>query len=202
LINGHFARFLFFLKVWNLKRKGKIDNAKPNAGLRQPDMKEDVYLKKENDVIAKTWELAEPLCTAEGLELVHVEYQRETGGRILRVYIDKPGGVTVDDCAAVSNQLSDILDIKLETEHPYTLEVSSPGLNRPLSKLNDFKKFAGKTARIKTAYPVNGQKNFKGILRGVMDDNIMLQTQTETVVIPYKEIIKSRLVYDDGDNTC
>src|SRR6056297_1751517 len=85
----------------------------------------------EAEVIAQTWALAEPLCAAEGMELIHVEYQREAGGRILRVYVEKPGGVSLDDCTAVSQQLSDILDIKLETEATYTLEVSSPGPSGP-----------------------------------------------------------------------
>src|SRR6056297_3975923 len=85
----------------------------------------------EREIVSQVWELAEPLCAAEGVELIHIEYQRESGGRILRVYIEKPGGVSLDDCSAVSQQLSDILDIKLETEATYTLEVSSPGPSGP-----------------------------------------------------------------------
>ena len=162
----------------------------------------EVHAQKESAIVSKTWELAEPLCMAEGMELVHVEYQRESGGRILRLYIDKPGGITLGDCATVSNQLGDILDIKLDAEHPYTLEVSSPGPDRPLSKLSDFTRFNGETARLRTAYPINGQKNFKGILLGILDENIILQTDTETVVIPYHEITKARLVNFNGDNSC
>jgi ribosome maturation factor RimP len=184
---------------------GKIDKYKKkdqmDAGLLKPGIHKDSRIQKQ-DILTKTIELAEPLCLAEGMELIHVEYQREAGGRILRVYIDKPGGTTIDDCATISNQLGDILDIKLETEHPYTLEISSPGINRPLSKLSDFKKFTGKTVRIKMVYPIHNQKNFKGILRGLLDENVVLQTETETVVIPYKEITKARLVNFNGDNTC
>jgi ribosome maturation factor RimP len=161
-----------------------------------------VYLKKPEDIVAKAWELAEPLCLSEGMELIHVEFQRESGGRILRLYIDKPGGVNVDDCATVSSQLGDILDIKLDTEFPYTLEVSSPGIDRPMSRFSDFKKFTGNIAKIKTAYPINGQKNFKGILRGILDESIILQTDTETVLIPFHDVIKARLVNLNGDNTC
>ena len=140
---------------------------------------------------------------AEGLELVHVEYQREAGGRILRIYIDRPGGVTVDDCATVSNQLSDILDIKLDTQHPYTLEVSSPGIERPVSKFTDFEKFKGNRAKIRTAYPINEQKNFKGLLRGLLEENIILEADTDTIVIPFHDITKARLVdYNNGDDTC
>jgi ribosome maturation factor RimP len=191
---GMFARFLFLLG-YDLKlkkeRKSQKDYKAEMPALRSPG---DEYLKKPGEIVAKAWELGQPLCLSEGMELIHVEFQRESGGRILRLYIDKPGGITVDDCAAVSSQLGDILDIKLDTEFPYTLEVSSPGIDRPVSRLSDFKKFTGNTVKIKTVYPINGQKNFKGVLRGVLEKNIMLQTDTETVMIPYDDIIKARLV--------
>ena len=95
-----------------------------------------------------------------------------------------------------------MLDLKLETGAPYTLEVSSPGLNRPVSRLTDFEKFTGQTAKIKTDRPINGQKNFNGILSGIIGSNIQLQTETETVAIPYQDIIKARLVNYNGDNKC
>jgi ribosome maturation factor RimP len=182
-----------------LRKKITGDFAKKTTA---PHPEGGVYLKKPEDIVAKTWELAESLCLSEGMELIHVEFQRESGGRILRLYIDKPGGVNVDDCATVSTQLGDILDIKLDTEFPYTLEISSPGIDRPMSRFSDFKKFSGNLAKIKTAYPINGQKNFKGILRGVLDENIILQTDTETVVIPFQDIAKAKLVNLNGDNTC
>lgn len=153
-------------------------------------------------VVAAVWELAEPLCTVEGMELVHVEYQREVGGRVLRLYVDKPGGITLGDCSVLSSQLGDILDLKLETKDAYTLEVSSPGLDRPVSKLSDFEKFKGELAKIKIARPINGQKKFKGILSGIIESNIQLKTDKETVAIPYQDIIKARLVNYDGDNKC
>ena len=87
----------------------------------------------EKVIIGRIEALAEPLCESEGLELVHVEYQREAGGRILRLYIDRSGGVSLDDCVSVSRQLNDLLDVKLEDIGPYTLEVTSPGPERPLS---------------------------------------------------------------------
>jgi ribosome maturation factor RimP len=90
-------------------------------------------------MVAKVWRLAEPLCLSEGLELVHVEYQREPAGRTLRIYLDKPGGVTLDDCVNISRQLSDLLDVGLETEAPYRMEVSSPGIQRPLGRLERFR---------------------------------------------------------------
>jgi len=155
-----------------------------------------------SEVVAVAWELAEPICKVEGMELIHVEYQREVGGRILRLYVDKPGGITLGDCSAISSQLGDILDLKLETEDAYTLEISSPGTDRPVSRLSDFIKFKGELAKIKIAQPINGQKKFKGILSGVMESNILLKTEKDTVTIPYQDIIKARLVNYDGDNKC
>lgn len=154
------------------------------------------------EVISVVRELAEPICNVEGMDLIHVEYQRETGGRVLRLYVDKPGGITLGDCSAVSSQLGDILDLKLETVDAYTLEVSSPGMDRPVSRLSDFEKFKGELAKIKIARPINGQKNFKGILSGVTDSNILLKTEKESVTIPFQDIIKARLVNYDGDNKC
>ncbi len=182
------------------ERKNKKNSMRDKAPA--PCCPGSVFLKKPEDIVARTWELADPVCLSEGMELIHVEFQRESGGRILRLYIDKPGGVTVDDCATVSSQLGDILDIKLDTEFSYTLEVSSPGVDRPVSKISDFKKFTGHTVKIKTAYPINGQKNFKGILRGVVEENIALQGVSETLMIPYRDIIKAKLVNYNGDNTC
>ncbi len=177
------------------KKKLKIKTGIPEIQEEKPGL-------KISDIIATTWELAEPICSIEGMELVHIEYQREPAGRILRLYIDKPGGVSLGDCSVISAQLGDVLDLKLETGAPYTLEISSPGLNRPISRLSDFEKFRGEAAKIKTARPINGQKNFKGILSGIIESDIQLQTETETVAIPYQDIIKARLVNYDGDNKC
>jgi len=149
---------------------------------------------RESEIIAQTWALAEPICAAEGMELIHVEYQRESGGRILRIYVEKAGGVSLDDCTAVSRQLSDILDIKLTTEHPYTLEVSSPGTQRPLSRAVDFERFQGWKAKIRVSRPINGQKNFTGMLAGYSDHTVWLTIGRETIGIARSEIIKARLV--------
>ncbi len=153
-------------------------------------------------VVSMAWELADPICNVEGMELIHVEYQREIGGRILRLYVDKPGGITLGDCSLISSQLGDILDLKLETDDSYSLEISSPGTDRPISRLSDFEKFKGESAKIKIARPINGQKKFKGILSGIIESNIQLKTEKDTISIPYQDIIKARLVNYDGDNKC
>lgn len=124
-------------------------------------------------------EIAERVTTREGIELVHVEV---TSGRnpILRVFIDKPGGVTVDDCARISDRISLILDVEDPIPGEYTLEVSSPGLNRGLYKESDYERFAGLPSHIKLSEAINGQKNFHGKLIG-------LDRQGETAAIIEEE---------------
>jgi ribosome maturation factor RimP len=155
--------------------------------------------KKEKDIIKQVEALAEPLCDSEGLELVHVEYQRESAGRILRLYIDRAGGVTLDDCVNVSRQLNDLLDVYLDGIGSYNLEVTSPGPERPLSKPKDYERFKGRRAKIKTWQPINDQKNFTGIILGAAADQIKLSSNEKTVVIPFGDISKARLVDMDGE---
>lgn len=152
---------------------------------------------KEARVVEKVRGFCESLCGAEGLELVHVEYLRDRGGRVLRLYIDRPGGVTVDDCAYVSRQLGDWLDVSLDDIGPYSLEVSSPGPERPLGKASDFDRFRGRKARISISPPRQGRKNFTGFLGGVSNGTVSLETEEGFVEIPLAKIRKARLV--DGE---
>jgi ribosome maturation factor RimP len=144
--------------------------------------------------------IAEPVCEAEGLELVHVEYQKEPAGRILRLYIDKPGGVTIDDCAAVSRQVGDLLDVYTEGDEPYSLEVSSPGENRPIGKPEDFNRFKGHRIRIKSGQPINGQKNFTGTLMGLEAQSVQLKIRDQIVAIDLEQIAKARLINFIGES--
>lgn len=143
--------------------------------------------------------LASPLCESEGIELVHLEYQRESSGWILRLFIDKPGGVTLDDCINVSRQMNDLLDVHLDEIGPYNLEVTSPGPDRPLVKAQDFEKFEGNLAKIKTVRPFDGQKNFKGVLMGIFREQVKLRVGQETIAIALKDISKARLVNYSGE---
>ncbi len=152
-------------------------------------------------IVASVKDLAEPLCESEGVELVYVEYQPEAGGMILRLYIDKPKGVTIDDCIYISRQLGDILDVSLEGAGAYRLEVSSPGADRPLWNKNDFNRFKGNVATIRTSRPFDGQKNFKGVLLGISDEIVKLMVDNKNVAIPFKEITRARLV-NYGENRC
>ena len=155
---------------------------------------QEAQRKSDKEVASIADELIGPLCDAEGVELVHIEYQREAGGRTLRIYIDKPGGVTLNDCAAISRQAGDILDVGFENDEPYNLEVSSPGLNRPLVKLKDFERFKGEQVKIRTDQPLSGQKNFKGTLLGESNEDVSVSIDNKIVNIPFKEILKARLV--------
>jgi ribosome maturation factor RimP len=162
----------------------------------------DPALMRDRAVAAEVRNLSEPVCAAEGVELVHVEYQREAGGRILRLYIDRPGGVTLDDCARISRQLGDLLDVQLETEGPYRLEVSSPGVDRPLGLPADFDRFKGCEAAIRTVLPRDGRRQFKGVLEGLDGGDVVLRAQEGAVRIPLEEILRARLVNYNGENGC
>jgi ribosome maturation factor RimP len=137
--------------------------------------------------------LAMPVCESEGLELIHVEFQRESGGRILRLYIDKPDGINLDDCVVISRQLGDIIDVNLGDIGPFNLEVSSPGPSRPLVSKEDFNKFKGNRVKIKTTRSINGQKNFKGVLLGISSGRVNLQIDKDIVAIPNQDILKAQL---------
>jgi ribosome maturation factor RimP len=121
---------------------------------------------KELKLDPRVSEIIERVITREGMEFVHAEM---TGGKnpTLRVYIDKPGGVTLDDCASVSHRIGLILDVEDVIPHPYTLEVASPGLDRGLYKEADYERFAGLPARIRISEPIEGQRNFHGKLIGI-----------------------------------
>lgn len=116
--------------------------------------------------------LAEPLLTDLGFELVDVVFATEYGRKVLRFFIDKPGGVTLDDCTQASRELSTLLDVEDPIPQRYTLEVSSPGLDRPLVKEKDFIRYAGKKVRIKTKEPIEGRRNFKATIDSVGDKSI------------------------------
>ena len=166
-----------------------------------PAEKKDA-LRHDRQVAARVSRLAEPVCREEGLELVYVQYRRESHGRVLRLFIDKSGGVSLDDCTRVSRQLSDILDVNLEDIGPYHLEVSSPGADRPLGKPEDFERFQGHRASIRTLQPINGRKNFKGILKGISADGVCLACGNDEMAIPLEKISIARLVNFNGEIKC
>ncbi|UCE54491.1 MAG: ribosome maturation factor RimP [Desulfobacterales bacterium] len=177
----------------------KVERAKNKFKKKSQKRTQTVSPKNEQSIIAQAAALAEPVCDSEGIELVHIEYQREPGGWILRLYIDKPGGVTLDDCVNVSHQMNDLLDVYLDDIAPYNLEVTSPGLDRPLAKRQDFEKFKGNLVKIKTVRPFDGQKNFSGVLMGISGEQVKLMVGEETVNISLNDISKARLVNFSGE---
>ena len=128
----------------------------------------------------KTEELLLPIVEGYGFELIDVEYVKEGGTWYLRAYIDKPGGIAVDDCELVSRAFSDILDEKDYIEDSYIFEVSSPGLGRPLKKEKDFVRSMGEEVEIRTYRAVDGQKEFIGILTDYDKDTVTIELEDET----------------------
>lgn len=140
--------------------------------------------------------MAESLVTNEGMELVDLQYRREGRRWVLRLFIDKEGGVTVEDCAAVSRQLGDLLDVKDLIPQTYVLEVSSPGLNRPVKKKEDFRRFAGRKMEVRLASPREGRKKIVGNLVGVEGDSVIVAVDDTRYSIPLEEIARANLVYE------
>lgn len=134
--------------------------------------------------------LLEQTLAGMGYELVDVEMS--PGGRLLRIYIDIERGITVDDCATVSNQLQRVLEV--ENVNYDRLEVSSPGLDRPLKRASDFERFAGQEAQIRIRIPIANQRNFAGVLGGMREGAVVLQTEKGEVALPLDQVEKARLV--------
>jgi ribosome maturation factor RimP len=144
---------------------------------------------------AELRKLIEPAVTAMGFELVGVEFLRGKTG-LLRVYIDHEDGIGVDDCKSVSYQVSGLLDVEDPIRGQYTLEVSSPGLDRPLFQESDYERFAGREVQLRLSVPVDGRRKFKGILMGLRDHQVVVRMDDEELVVPLQEIDGARLVPD------
>jgi ribosome maturation factor RimP len=150
-------------------------------------------------------QVAEPLIAAEGLELVDVEYKKEHAGWILRLFIDKPGGIGIEDCTKASHAVETALDVEDFIPQEYQLEVSSPGLNRPLTRPAHYQKAAGKKVRVKTFGPIGTppRKNFLGTLKGVAQERIIISVEgAGDFEIPFKDIAAANLEFDfDASST-
>ena len=144
----------------------------------------------------KAEELITPIVEANGFELVDVEYVKEAGNWYLRSYIDKPGGITVDDCEVISRLLSDWLDKEDFIEDSYIMEVSSPGLGRPLKKDKDFERSLGEEVELRLYKPRNRQKEFTGILKAYDKDTVTLEMDGAEEVFERGEIALIRLAFD------
>lgn len=145
---------------------------------------------------AKTEELLQPLVDAHGFELVDVEYVKEAGNWYLRAYIDKPGGIAVDDCEVISRALSDKLDEEDYIEDSYILEVSSPGLGCPLKKDKDFQRSIGKEIEVRTFRAIDKQKEFTGILKEFNKDSFTIVIEDNEMTFQRSETALVRLAFD------
>jgi ribosome maturation factor RimP len=150
-------------------------------------------------VTKKVSDLIEPILDELGFELIDAEYVSDHGRMVLRLYIDKKSGVTIDDCAKVSNELGDLIDIKNIIEHEYVLEVSSPGLNRPLKKEADFIRVIGKKVKVRTKTPLSGQRNFIGVLKDFKERELYIQSEGQLITVAWSDIEKANLVYEFND---
>ena len=152
---------------------------------------------KREEYEQKTEEILQPIVDANGFELVDVEYVKEGGTWYLRAYIDKPDGITVDDCELVSRAANDILDEKDFVEDSYVFEVSSPGLGRPLKKEKDFARSIGEEVEIRTFRPINRQKEFIGILEAYDKETVTIELEEEEKMqINRSDIALIRLAFD------
>lgn len=137
-----------------------------------------------------------PVAEGAGYELVACDWLMEEGRRILRVYIDKPGGISLGDCERLSHLLGPVLEVEDLIPRQYNLEISSPGLDRPLRKQSDFERFAGETLRLQTKIPLENRSRFKGKLKGIEGEWVVMEVDGTVYRIPFKEVYKARLEVD------
>ena len=151
----------------------------------------------DSSIEDRVQEIAERVATDHGLELVHAEVAGPENKPVVRIFIDKPQGVTHEDCSEMSLHLGTILDVEDFIHASYTLEVSSPGLARGLYKRADYERFAGSQAKLKTRQPIQGQRNFRGCLLGVEGNDVLFEDRTNGKVrVPLELITKANLEVD------
>ena len=147
-------------------------------------------------LVIKARQLLEPHVTELGLELVDVEYVKEGAHWFLRIYIDKEGGVDIDDCTAVSQRVSELLDKENIISQAYMLEVSSPGIERPLRKKEDYEKYKGELVSVNSTKPIEGYSRFTGILKGLIDEKVILEYNSKEIAIPMELIERAHLTFE------
>lgn len=150
----------------------------------------------EENIISNIKELLEPVLFEKRLELFDIEFLSQGQKGVLRIFIDKDEGVTIDDCTVISRELGTLLEVHDVIPGSYTLEISSPGLTRPLRKPSDYIRFKGKTVKIKTIEDIEDKKVFKGKLLDFIDETVSLQINGTHYLIPYNKIEKANLELD------
>jgi ribosome maturation factor RimP len=139
-------------------------------------------------------DLLEPVIEGLGYECVGIEFNPHPKHGLLRIYIDSPNGIVLDDCTKVSHQISGVLDVEDPIAGEYQLEISSPGTDRPLFKIGQFQRFIGKAVKVQLYAPVNQRKRITGVILGVDGENILLEEDGQNFSIPFQAISKARLV--------
>lgn len=147
----------------------------------------------KEEVIERAWRELEPHLNEQGYELVEVEFGQHGHVWVLRIYVDREGGITLNDCAAVTHLLNPLLDASDLIGGRYTLEVSSPGFDRPVRKPHDFERFAGERIKVRTHLPVDGRKRFAGVLKGVADGIVMVECEDASHGICIENIQRANL---------
>ncbi len=146
-------------------------------------------------VATRAEQLVGPALEAEGLELVHVDFQPKGAGSLLRIYIDKPGGVNLGDCQKASRYIGVLLDVEDFIPHQYVLEVSSPGLERPLFKESDYRRFRGCEIHLQVTDKIEDRRKFTGSILDLSNGVLKLECEDRTFEIPLVKVRKARLVY-------
>ncbi|NOY67082.1 MAG: ribosome maturation factor RimP [Gammaproteobacteria bacterium] len=142
----------------------------------------------------KLQQIVEDVVSSLGYELVGIEYMMRDKSGLLRIYIDKEQGIVLDDCRAVSHQLSGVLDVEDPIAGNYDLEISSPGMDRLLFKASDFDRFAGQRVKIKLVSAIDGRKKFKGLLQGLQEEEVVIEQDGQEIRISLANIDQARLV--------
>lgn len=154
----------------------------------------------QENIATRAWELVEPILARDAFELVEVEWGREASGWVLRLFIDRPGGVTIDHCQEVSRTIDTVLDVEDFIDRTYHLEVSSPGSERPLRRPADFQRFSGRRARLKAQRPVETgagpRTSWTGTLLGYRDGMVEIEVDGRLHSVPHDQIAKARLERD------
>jgi ribosome maturation factor RimP len=151
----------------------------------------------KEDIRTRVAELIQPYLTSQGAELVELAYARPRRGRgILRLYVDRPGGITLAELSRISRVVGDLLDVHDFIPGSYNLEVSSPGLTRALKKPEDYQRYVGRLVRLTTRAPWEGRQVHSGILQGLKDDQVCLREGDSLLCIPLSEIARARLDID------
>jgi len=153
------------------------------------------------ELLAKIERICTPVLDQMGYRLIEWEYVQDAGRWVIRLYIDREGGVNIDDCTRASRALGDVIDVELEIPHGYTLEVSSPGIFRPLRRLEDFVKYRGAAIKLKTKMPLDGRSNYRGVIEEIKDNTVAMVVDGMRYTIPFEAIAKARLDEDIAAGT-